>query len=117
MPFLAQYPRHHALVVPLRILVYFVSVAVVVVGGVIALQKVERVTARHSVAHDVVGDARGIAAELCLGNAKPGLLGALVARKVNQPPSKCRLTVLCPKEVALKGAARAVHEPVTAHCG
>ena len=62
-PALAQHHREHALVVALRVLVDFVRVAVVVVGGVAALQKVERVCARHAVPHNVVGYAGGISAE------------------------------------------------------
>ena len=116
-PALAQHRREHALVVALRVLVDFVSVAVVVVRGVTALQKVKRVTARQAVAHDVVGYAGGISAEPRFWNAPPGLLGALAAREGQQAPRCVCLTVLCPKQVALKGAARAVYEPVTAHGG
>ncbi len=116
-PALAQHRREHALVVALRVLVDFVRVAVVVVRGVTALQKVERVTARQAVAHDVVGYAGGISAEPRFRNAPPGLLGALAAREGQQAPRCVCLAVLCPKQVALKGAARAVYEPVTAHGG
>ena len=116
-PALAQHCREHALVVALRVLVDFVRVAVVVVGGVAALQKVERVCARYAVAHDVVGYAGGISAEPRFRNAPPGLLGALAAREGQQAPGYIVVAVLSPKQVALKGAARAVHEPITAHGG